>query len=363
MLLALLASPAGVQAVHWSEDEAAVAALFAELDPPLEIERVERPTPARRIHRLRSSRAVGRAEAGALYARAWLEATVLTSPEQARAEVGRRFAEADPDTGWSYGWDFVASAGERVLHLHADCTLAEESFRRVAARLADRISGIAEDRPAFWCRCGGGCRPGGPDDDAAPPRRSLPAVGHPDRDGEGYDDRLDPSGTWSGELGSLSLMHDAGRLSFSYLAVFGPTAHVCEGAGVAGLVGPDRYEHVDGQGTVALVVEARQVRLELVDGIASFCGAGWSGDRFAIESWEPPLPCEVAAEATRFRVVDVVDPELRPARALRGERVEAVAVQHPTEPELLLARRAAGDATVVGLLPADALRCGPEPAP
>jgi hypothetical protein len=43
-------------------------------------------------------------------------------------------------------------------------------------------------------------------------------------------------------------------LSFSYSAVFGGTAHLCDGVGVAGLVATGEYHYVDEQGAVAFIV-------------------------------------------------------------------------------------------------------------
>ncbi|HSM51209.1 MAG TPA: hypothetical protein VLA75_07410, partial [Thermoanaerobaculia bacterium] len=48
------------------------------------------------------------------------------------------------------------------------------------------------------------------------------------------DDRgFDPTGVWYGQHGPLALMRAGDTLSFSYSAVFGATAHICDGIGVA----------------------------------------------------------------------------------------------------------------------------------
>jgi len=100
------------------------------------------------------------------------------------------------------------------------------------------------------------------------------AVGSVAQD-DAMDNTIDPSGTWESQIGTLSVLQYGNTLSFSYSSVFGPTAHFCLGAGVAGLVGRNRYEYEDEQGTVAFILTEDRVAMETVTGIASFCGAGW----------------------------------------------------------------------------------------
>jgi hypothetical protein len=152
-------------------------------------------------------------------------------------------------------------------------------------------------------------------------------------------------------------MHHASGLSFSYLAVFGPSAHICEGAGVAGLVGRDRYDYVNEQGTIAFVVSDRAVRLELIEGIAAFCGAGWPGDSFSIERHEPPTRCEVTAERAYFHVTDGLQPERRGAFIIRGDQVETVPVELSFAEKMVLGRFIRPQTAAVGLLRLDDLAC------
>ncbi len=357
MLALLLGGGSPVAAI---DDPEAVLRLFAGLPQSFVVDGTEMTTGGR-VYRLRSTEPIEHSAAGAVYLRASL---TLSRPEGAAApseEIGRLLAGADPDVGLSYAWDFVTANAGSVVHLHAGCTFPEESFLVLVGALARESAREAgRDAASFWCRCGGGCRPGLPASVEAQPGRRLPLVRRPagvEDEPEEWDNRLDPSGSWTGGVGELSLMHYADGLSFSYSAVFGPTAHICEGAGVAGLVGTDRYEYGDEQGTVAFVVAEREVRMELADGIASFCGAGWAGDRFAIDLFEPPAECAVAAERSHFHVVDHLDPESRPAYVLRGDRVEAVLTQHTGDRDWLLARWVGPVMTMVGLLPRADLRC------
>lgn len=361
LLVALVATQAGVQSAHWTDDEVAVAALFADMVEAFRVETVEEISRGGRVYRFRSSQPIDQTSDGRLYARASLRVESRSGAEQAAAEIRRRLADADPDTGISYAWDFLTSAENRVLHLHAECTLPPDSFHQLMNRLTARTEAAANPGPSISCRCGGGCEGlaagGAPDEVPDHPLQSVPLVEHLEGEVDDYDNRLDPSGTWTNPEGSLSLMHAANRLSFSYLSVFGNRAHICEAAGVAGLVGRDRYEHVDDQGVVAIVVKERQIRLELVDGIASFCGAGWSGDTFTINDFERPMSCEVTADRVFFHVVDHIDPERRPSRAVRGDRVDAVPAQHLGEPTMTLARLPDRNGAIVGLLRSDAMRC------
>jgi hypothetical protein len=201
-------------------------------------------------------------------------------------------------------------------------------------------------------RVDGGCSGSEPED-----RVAIRLVRHPHGEDGEYDNRLDPSGIWESESGTLSLMHDANRLSFAYLSVFGPTAHICEGAGVAGLAGRDRYEFVDESGTVAFILDESGVRIVPVEGSPAFCGAGWRGDAFSISQFAEPRRCEVTVGETRFRVVDHVDSVPRRARAARGDRVDVVDVPGSFAESMVLARREGPDEATVGLLLRSEVRC------
>jgi hypothetical protein len=176
-------------------------------------------------------------------------------------------------------------------------------------------------------------------------------------DDDELDNAVDPSGAWHSPIGTLSLLQYADTLSFSYAAVFGPTVHLCHGAGVAGLVGRNRYEFEDEQGTVAFVVADDRVEMHTVDGIASFCGAGWPGDLFLRDGFRPPAVCTVAVERAVFHVADHVEPEPRRAYVIAGDRVEVVPAPHDPDGEWQLARFAGETITTVGLLRAGDLRC------
>ena len=96
---------------------------------------------------------------GPLFARLSLATWELADREEARTEVRRRLAAADPDTGLTYAWDLVTSRNDAVLHLHADCTISEELFLAISARLLEAVAGAGDrTEEAFSCRCGGGCR-------------------------------------------------------------------------------------------------------------------------------------------------------------------------------------------------------------
>jgi hypothetical protein len=177
------------------------------------------------------------------------------------------------------------------------------------------------------------------------------------------DNAIDPSGTWESPIGTLSLLQVADTLSFSYAAVFGPTAHLCHGAGVAGLVGRNRYEFEDEQGIVAFVVAEDRVEMHTVDGIASFCGAGWPGDVLPRDGFRSPADCTVAVEKAVFHVVDHVDPEPRRAYVIAGDRVDVVPAPHDPDGEWLLARFAGETLTTVGLLRGSDVRCRPDRFP
>ncbi len=314
------------------------------------------------LFRLRSTEPVGRSASGALY----LRATVTISqpgPAAAEDELARLLESSDPDTGLSYAWDYVAIHSGSMVRFHADCTLSEESFQKVALAVARLLAGpVAQPPASFWCRCGGGCRAGAPFSLPQGDSHRLPSVRREVADEEDeYDNRLDPSGLWSSSIGDLSLLHRDNRLAFTYLAVFRDTAHICEAAGVAGLVGTDRYEYVDEQGTVAFIITDTSLRMEVVDGIASFCGTGWSGDGFTTRDFVSPVPCTVTADRSTVHVVEYPEPETSISWLVRGDRVEAVPARFDSGEKWLLGRATGQKSSVMGLLKSEDLICGTKP--
>jgi hypothetical protein len=170
---------------------------------------------------------------------------------------------------------------------------------------------------------------------------------------------IDPSGQWKGLHGVLSLMLAGDALTFSYSAVFGETAHLCDGVGVAGLVKKSEYHYVDEQGTVAVLVDENGVRMRTVDGIASFCGADWPGDEFTRDGYESATLCTVSAPRAYFHVAMRPPPERRKGFVLEGNRVETVSTCFEGGDEWVFARFRGAEITTVGMLRKDALDCAP----
>jgi hypothetical protein len=168
---------------------------------------------------------------------------------------------------------------------------------------------------------------------------------------------IDPSGQWKGMHGVLSLMLAGDALSFSYSAVFGATAHLCDGVGVAGLVADGEYHYVDEQGTVAFQVSEQGVKMRTVKGIPSFCGANWPGDEFTKGGYEPVSRCTVSDPKAYFHVVMRTPPLKRKAYVLKGDRVDVVPTCFEGGDAWVFARFKGSKATTVGLLQKVALEC------
>lgn len=339
-------------------EEADVLDLFAGLPEKFVVDGTEE-VGGSRVFRLRSAEPSGSGSAGPVYLRSSLTISGPIAAGGAQAELERRLSAANPDVGLSYAWDLVTIGDSQIIHLHAECTFSERSFVELARAVLQAAAHGSSPSSSFWCRCGSGCRSGAPVSEGARSSPELPRVKRlfDDEEDEQYDNRLDPSGAWTGRVGELSLMHYANGLSFSYSAVFGSTAHICEGAGVAGLVGTDRYEYDDEQGTVAFLISETSVRLEVVDGIASFCGAGWTGDHFTIDAFEPPEVCTVAVERSHFHVVDTLDSGRRRAYVIRDDRVEVTPARHTGDQEWVLGRFVGPQTTTIGLVARDDLEC------
>jgi hypothetical protein len=170
---------------------------------------------------------------------------------------------------------------------------------------------------------------------------------------------IDPSGQWKGRHGVLSLMLAGDALTFSYSAVFGATAHLCDGVGVAGLVKNGEYHNVDEQGTVAILVDENGVRMRTVDGIASFCGANWPGDDFTRDGYESATLCTVSVPKAYFHVAMRTPPDRRKGFVLKDDRVETVYTCFEGGDDWVFARFRGSKITTVGMLRKDALECSP----
>lgn len=177
----------------------------------------------------------------------------------------------------------------------------------------------------------------------------------PSRDDRG----LDPTGVWYGQHGPLALMRAGDTLTFSYSAVFGATAHLCDGIGVAGFVGDGTWEYVDEQGSVRFTTKGGKVVMETTQGIASFCGANWPGDTFGKDGWKPAFDCTVVAPKARFLTASA-SPEPRKGYVVKGDVVQAVSLVNEGTPAWLLARFVGPKQTSAGLLDRDALECREE---
>jgi hypothetical protein len=172
------------------------------------------------------------------------------------------------------------------------------------------------------------------------------------------DDRgFDPSGAWQGLHGPLTLMRAGDTLSFTYSGVFGATAHMCGGIGVAGLVGPGQWDYVYAQGTVTFTTRNDRVDVRTTQGIASFCGANWPGDSFVRKGWTPPDRCTVTVPKARFHVVTTLPPPPRKGYLVKGDRVEALTPVNEGSVAWLLVRYAAKKQATAGLIERDALEC------
>jgi hypothetical protein len=167
---------------------------------------------------------------------------------------------------------------------------------------------------------------------------------------------IDPSGQWQGRHGVLSLMLAGDALSFCYSAVFGATAHLCDGVGVAGLVAEGEYHYVDDQGTVAFLVTHAGVSLRPVSGVPSFCGANWPGDEFTRQGYKPPQRGTVAVAKTHFHVVGRTPPQPQRGYVIRGDRVEVVPACFDGGDTWVLARFRGPKLATVGLLRKDDLK-------
>jgi len=170
---------------------------------------------------------------------------------------------------------------------------------------------------------------------------------------------FDPSGSWKGKDGDLALIVAGDELAFSYLSVFGPSAHICEGGGMARRVTASRFEYRDDQGAVAFLVTEGGLRMETVEGVPSFCGANWPGESFPRDGYRPPRKCQVAAARAIFHAPGPLPPSTGRSYVVEGDVVDVVPLPQGEGGSWLLSRFKGPKKATAGLLRRSDLRCGP----
>lgn len=88
-------------------------------------------------------------------------------------------------------------------------------------------------------------------------------------------------------------------------------------------------------GQARLVVQDGAWQLHLVEGVADWCGVGWSGDTFA-GSGTRPLPCVVVTQDAALMQAGTGAGPRQPRSVRRGQRVVALDVLPTEEPQLLV---------------------------
>lgn len=172
---------------------------------------------------------------------------------------------------------------------------------------------------------------------------------------QGQSGPIDPSGHWEGQHGPLALMLAENTLYFSYSAIFGETAHTCEGVGMATLVDDNLYHHVDEMGTVAFILTEQGVQMNTINGVAPFCGAYWPGDSFVLESFKPTQLCRVTMPQTYFHEVVLGAPAQLTTFVVENDLVEVVSENYNLGQNWVLARFQTAQTTIVGLMKKDNL--------
>ena len=167
-------------------------------------------------------------------------------------------------------------------------------------------------------------------------------------------DEMDPSGEYAGKLGRLSLMLGGKDLYLSYSAVFGAGVHICDLSGIARYVAPGKYHLTDEYGTVAITVDPGRIKMELIHGDASFCGAGWPGEDFIRDTSQHLISCQVMAPKAYFYNNYA---EKRKAYVIKGDWVQCAATRHTEGDGWVLARFIGRKSATAGLMKENDVEC------
>ncbi len=94
-----------------------------------------------------------------MYLKIFLDISEYPNRQETAIGFSQTCQKADPDMGLSYGWDLLLIRKNRIYHLHADCTLAEQHFNSLAQSLQQIIGPPdTQNSQTLSCRCGGGCK-------------------------------------------------------------------------------------------------------------------------------------------------------------------------------------------------------------
>jgi hypothetical protein len=168
---------------------------------------------------------------------------------------------------------------------------------------------------------------------------------------------VDHTGVFESRIGEISIMLGNGEAIVSYSAVFGASAHTCDWIATARDDGHGAYTFKDGYGVVRLSLTIAGAQLEQIEGVPTFCGAGWPGDRFSYPPDRAAEQCTVKAERAFFYSAEST-PSRRKAYVVRGDGVVTLPCQHEGGTDFVLARFSGPKSATIGLLRRADLQCG-----
>jgi hypothetical protein len=167
---------------------------------------------------------------------------------------------------------------------------------------------------------------------------------------------VDHTGAFESRIGEISIMLGNGEAIVSYSAVFGASAHTCDWVATGRDDNHGAYVFNDGSSVVKLSLTTAGAQLEPVDGVPTFCGAGWPGDRFGKEPAHVPERCTVKAERAFFYSTES-PPTRRKAYVVRGDGIVTLPCRHEGGAAFVLARFSGPRGATIGLLRRADLQC------
>ncbi len=114
-------------------------------------------TPGRTVWAFQSTRPVSKDARGKTWLRFHLERRDFADPVAARAAFQQLAANADPNTGLSYAWDYVLLDGPSTWHLSAPCLYSRANVEILEKNLAAEVLGSRPPAATLRCTCGSGC--------------------------------------------------------------------------------------------------------------------------------------------------------------------------------------------------------------
>jgi hypothetical protein len=160
---------------------------------------------------------------------------------------------------------------------------------------------------------------------------------------------IDHTGVYRSQIGGVAIVLGRGEAIVSYSAVFGASAHICDWIAQGREQNDGSYAFKDNSGVIMLKRTVAGMTLEPTEGVPTYCGTGWPGDRFGYPPDSHGQVQTVRVERAYFFTA-APTPVRRKAYVVNGDHVLTLPCQHSDGKDFVLARFSGPEGATIGLL-------------